>query len=1023
MTQTSRLLLVALCAMPGAAFALGLGEIHLQSALNQPLVAQIELVGATPEELPQLRATIAARETFQRYGIDRPTFLTNFVFKVGKAGPGHNVLDVTSTAPVTEPFVTFLVEVTWPRGKLVREYTMLLDPPVFEKTPTSQEPVAAAVTGAPGAEASGAVTRPAPAEAPSAATPTPSTTAPRAAPETGAAAIGSEYRVVRHDTLGSIVRRAGASTPAEANKLMIAIFRANHNAFDGNINRLRRGTVLRIPANEDYAGLSNAEARAEVHRQMDEWRGSTAGAPGKVGGGEPRLKLVMPSESPTPSAAAPAPGRAAPGTAPGNDADTKRLLELKADELARLQAPTPKPGATPVPAPVPAPSGQPVTPPPATGVPPTSTVAPSPVTAPPPAAGPATPPTAEAPVPTAPAAGTPTAGEPAASTAVPEKPKAVTTTVTRASPGLFDNFGYLLIAGVALVLAALVGFFFLRRQRASGGLPPRRGPFENLERGDGVVPAALATTSRIAREEAERGRMVVEESEDDSGEFVAPAPVRAAPRPVPIAPPPSTEDTLSSETALNLEQADPLAEADFHMAYGLYDQAADIVKLAIDREPDRRDLRLKLLEVYFVWGNKDAFLDVARELGKTREQGPAGEWDKVIIMGRQIAPEEALFAGTAPTAAGGVDLDLDNTGINRVDLELIGEAETTDTPTGEEEVVDLDLSSALGGSDATADTGESQALDEDDLESSFGASATGIDVTQEMGERGGRRFDTTIERPGPDSPTVESDVRPLRSDTPTIESPALRLKDEPNPMLRAKLGARLDKNRGDVTSELALDDLGFDVSDLEASSISLPGLELTDHPADAPTLVAGMDERSRRALRDAAAKAAQEPTREIPRPADKRDDDPTVLAPHAAKTRVTQALHDDVDVDLDELSRQLEADTVQQPHKEEARFSEVFAGTGRFPAGSPRDIDLDVGSSTVIDRAPTVTERIATGDGGLPELEPVTLSEVGTKLDLARAYMDMGDPEGARSILQEVMTEGSASQKQEAQRLLGTLPG
>src|SRR6202040_2381703 len=103
----------------------------------------------------------------------------------------------------------------------------------------------------------------------------------------------------------------------------------------------------------------------------------------------------------------------------------------------------------------------------------------------------------------------------------------------------------------------------------------------------------------------------------------------------------------------------------------------------------------------------------------------------------------------------------------------------------------------------------------------------------------------------------------------TVESPALRLKDETNPTIREKLGARFDKNRGDVTSELALDDLGFDVSDLEASSVSLPGLELTDHPADAPTLVAGMDERSRQALREAAAKAAHEPTRGLPRP--KRD--------------------------------------------------------------------------------------------------------------------------------------------------------
>jgi pilus assembly protein FimV len=88
------------------------------------------------------------------------------------------------------------------------------------------------------------------------------------------------------------------------------------------------------------------------------------------------------------------------------------------------------------------------------------------------------------------------------------------------------------------------------------------------------------------------------------------------------------------------------------------------------------------------------------------------------------------------------------------------------------------------------------------------------------------------------------------------------------------------------------------------------------------------------------------------------------------------------------------------------------------------DLDLDVGEvKRDRDRAPTGTARIPADEMGLPELEPVTMSEVGTKLDLARAYMDMGDPEGARSILEEVLQEGSATQKQEAQRLIESLPG
>ena len=92
--------------------------------------------------------------------------------------------------------------------------------------------------------------------------------------------------------------------------------------------------------------------------------------------------------------------------------------------------------------------------------------------------------------------------------------------------------------------------------------------------------------------------------------------------------------------------------------------------------------------------------------------------------------------------------------------------------------------------------------------------------------------------------------------------------------------------------------------------------------------------------------------------------------------------------------------------------------TGTHAAGNGEGLDLDVGTATVPDTAFAATQRLQSEDLALPDLEPVTMSEVGTKLDLARAYMDMGDPEGARNILEEVLSEGSAAQKQEAQRLM-----
>src|SRR6202030_4169702 len=101
---------------------------------------------------------------------------------------------------------------------------------------------------------------------------------------------------------------------------------------------------------------------------------------------------------------------------------------------------------------------------------------------------------------------------------------------------------------------------------------------------------------------------------------------------------------------------------------------------------------------------------------------------------------------------------------------------------------------------------------------------------------------------------------------------------------------------------------------------------------------------------------------------------------------------------------------------------DVGAATGTHAANGG-SLDLDVGTATVPDTAFAATQRLSSEDLALPALEPVTMSEVGTKLDLARAYMDMGDPDGARNILEEVLAEGSAAQKQEAQRLMESLPG
>jgi pilus assembly protein FimV len=1059
-----RLMLMACLLCPTLSWALGLGEIHLNSALNEPMNAEIDLIAAGPDELGALRAALAPKDAFTRYGIDKPPFLSTLTFKVGKSKDGRDVLLVRSTESIPEPFVTFLVEVNWARGRLMREYTVLLDPPVYTpgERASSAAPVAAATTAPPAAAP--ARTRPAPATASPAPTPD-ATTAPTPAKtrssragrpasrassagsvaasptpssepspsgETAAPASDGTYRVAQGDTLIKIARSLHSASRADMDQTMIAMYRANPDAFGGNINILRRGSVLRVPGGDEIAAMNQSEATSEVHRQMEAWRGNTAAAPNG------HLRLVTPgagsgtSNSSSDSASS-GEAQALKGRVKdleGQLADAHRLLDLKNNELSELQrklgaatppAPAPQIATAPPPAPKPAPvETQPST---------AQTTTPAPTPAPVENATPASAPT-PAPAPT---------------------PKPV---VAKKPPPPADTGSWIdwvqanwwLPAGIIVALILGLAISSWRRRQAAGG--GGSGDFPGLDSTD--ITEFRDPSARIAR--GRDDSFVVEESgEHPKPDFNEPAEHYGETTADLKAP----DDTMSSESAVNLDQGDPLAEADFHMAYGLYDQAADLVRIALEREPDRRDLRLKLLEIYFVWGNKEAFLQTAKSLEATRDRAPAGEWDKIVIMGKQICPDEPLFASTAGGGRGAgalVDLNLEG-GENRVDIDLFGD------PEGERSI---DQTIAKDGDD-TATTGESPGMH----------AGSDLDFTLDHAERGVDDSPTREMAPR-DEPTVESELMNF-NDAPTAESPTLKPTD-----VRDRISSKLDKvNKADQTAELSIDDLGLDLDHLEGgvsgASVSIPGLEETDHPSDAPTMVAGLDEKSRRMMQEAESRARDKDLTELEREleasfvadlgSDHEEIKTAVLGPESAPTvqmpRGTQDpaatsrlkspeysdVHeqerpdvdstsrlrglnaDSIDLDLDRLANALgSGDTVEQPRAEDEVFStEVFEASQRN-----RKVDLDVGEAlngseaAATNKLKTITARtnkIKADDLALPELEPVTMSEVGTKLDLARAYMDMGDPEGARSILEEVVSEGSASQKQEAQRLIENLPG
>ena len=979
-----QLVLTGALLSPLSSWALGLGEIRLNSALNQPFDADIELISPTAEELQSLKVSLASTDLFSRYGIDRPVYLSNFDFKVSRSRDGRATIKVTSNRSVTEPFVTLLVEASWTRGRLVREYTVLLDPPVF--MPSQTQAPAPVTTPQAGAQTEGRIARPAPepepqapavTESPTPADPMPASTA-QPSFAASPSALAGEYTVQRNDTLWRIASQINPGSSDVINQTMIALFRANQGAFDGNINRLRAGAVLRIPEAAEIEAVSTSEATAEVARQASEWSAAlSTPTPSEEAS---RLRLVTPEEAPTAPTATPSAPEETPvaegsTSAPATTAEEDRRLQVESPDFSGMQQ----------------------------GV-------------------------DEAPLEEAPIAAEETAPEEFATTEEPsvaEQPAPTPATQPQPAPvteepgpSIVDRIGQFWWALVALGLLALV-FVFVRRRRGD----------TSLDSLDAIATPSFEYEPPVRREPAttkarEPEPFHIEEESDSAADGIeAPAPVTARreqpvhDEPVATAPASDTsiDDTLSSDTAIRLDQQDALAEADFHMAYGLYDQAADLVKIAIEREPTRRDLKLKLLEIYFVWGNRDLFLETARDLESTRSEAAPGEWDKVVIMGKQIAPDDSLFQGESGAAhVDLVDVNLEG-GENRVDVDLFAEPQA-EQPAG------LDLEFASG--EHPAPSGDSD-----------------LDFLLDEPKRG-----------EDDDATREIDPLARTQETPTIESPIL---DRGAETVREKTDtAELSKLSSEQTAEISLDDLGLDAEAIDHSG-SLEDTTSLEKDTDAGDTVESArplrdDEMTQiaRPLRDdemtqlAPSLGNLDRTMEAPQPPVQKFDldttgtiyidqvdlsgNDTVEQPRAdVDSTATMKGPSALDLDLGALDEPASAsnDTIRHErpgngHSDEDRFSsDVFSDSATESAG----IDLDVGDALASDDHSPTNKQTVTTEMELSELEPVTMSEVGTKLDLARAYMDMGDPDGARSILEEVMQEGNPNQKQEANRLLESI--
>ncbi len=250
------------------AWSVGLGQIRLNSALNQPFDAEIELTGTQGLSREEILAGLASAEDFQRVGVERYFFLTELRFNVERRRDGY-VLKVTSRQPIVEPFVNFVVEMRWPAGRMLREYTVLLDPPTF--APRAAPPVAAPQRASPEEGAAGRIERRTGTQVDMPRTP-PSPTTPPTTLRTDPLSGETYGHTDRNDTLWRIATRSRAQG-VSVEQQMLAIVRLNPDAFiGGNVNLLKAGYVLRLPDENQARSIGRQDAVTQVASHHEQWQ-------------------------------------------------------------------------------------------------------------------------------------------------------------------------------------------------------------------------------------------------------------------------------------------------------------------------------------------------------------------------------------------------------------------------------------------------------------------------------------------------------------------------------------------------------------------------------------------------------------------------------------------------------------------------------------------------------------------------------------------------------------------------------
>jgi pilus assembly protein FimV len=886
--------------------AAGLGKLTVLSSLGQPLRAEIEVTSASAEEASALVAKLAPVEAFRSANIDFNPALMTLRFDVEQRN-GRQVIKVSSSQAINEPFVDMLLELSWGNGRLVREYTFLLDPPDLRATQAPQvaAPVDVSNRNAPAASAVPAPSQPAAAQPAQPAPSRPPATAPSAA--TRAKAAADEYTVKNGDNLTRIANQV-KPVDVSLDTMLVALYRANPEAFSGkNMNRLKSGQILALPDSEQIRAVGGeGEAHGVVVAHAADFNAYRAKLAGQVAAATPAKEpdstqnvsgkiTAKVEEKPNATntakdkltlskgaTAAPQAGKTGAAADEEKIAKQKQVddaaarvkeLEKNVNDLENLMALKSKTAANVKPPAVPASAA------------------------------------ASAPVDAAPAAAA-AADKPKRTVVLPPKKIAEPSLVET----LMDNINYVGLAAAAVLLGAL-GIMASRRRNKF--VVPQEEP---SILGDTSVPPSQTLN-------AEAGGQSIDTNNSVFNSNFAP-----------------------SASQLDTNEVDPVAEADVYIAYGRDAQAEEILKEALRTHPERHAVRLKLLEIYAARKDARAFETQASELyAQTRGQGD--EWEQAAAMGTTLDAANPLysagqhdgfaapaavaataavagaaaadfggdygntFAAEAPAAPAPLDFDLSQDAVNSAPI--------SHSPDFGADFRDADLETALPQAADASISPASVAAETDNL----------MDF-----DLGGLSFEPVaaaspaIEMPAPAASPADDMSMDFGFDL-APPAPAPVPAPSPDPAIEPALTA--------VGDPLDLDLAGFDIPEVPA---------FTAPPKDATPL-------------------DFETTLDLPA-------DVQTIAPPAPPA----------------------------PAAPEFDLSSI-------------DLDLDSFGGDIATAAPAAAAATSTSTEPLSALH----MEMDTKLDLAVAYQEIGDKEGARELLDEVLRGGNDEQVAKANAMKAQL--